>query len=60
MSGPFRFLIVDNFDGAVKGTNDEDKANDHSYSEDFFVIDTQHQLGQMWITDGGPSDIEEM
>lgn len=60
MSGPFRFLIVDNFDGMVKGTNDEDRALDHSHSEDFFVIDTQHPSGAVWITDGATNAIEEL
>ena len=37
----FRYIITDLFDGALKGTNDDQVAKDYSNCEDFFVYDSK-------------------
>lgn len=42
----FRFIITDTLDGCLKGTNDEEAAQNLARSEDFFVYDSQEGV---WI-----------
>lgn len=53
----FAYLITDTFEGKVVGTNDQAKAEELSYCEEYFVVDVQ--LGCA-IWDGERVAIEEM
>lgn len=37
----FKFYITDLFEGIILGTNDDDKANQISVSDDHFVVDAE-------------------
>lgn len=54
----WKYIIVDTFDGMVRGTNDRAKAEEFSEAEEYFVIDVENQR---WITFGaeGPVPIPE-
>lgn len=45
----FKYYITNLFEGAVEGTNDDDKASAMAESEDFFVVDAE--TGE-WLTPG--------
>lgn len=53
----FKFVITNLFSGSVQGTNDEEKASELSYSQDFFVVNT---ITCKWLTDAIEKDIEEI
>ena len=53
----FRFYITDPYDGALRGTNDEELAREYSLNADFFVADTEEGL---WLTPTGDETIEEI
>lgn len=46
----FRYYIVDMFDGTITGTNNENTAQSYSFSEGFFVVDSQTNE---WLMDDG-------
>ena len=52
----FRYYITDTFDGAIVGTDDDQKAKDYAASEDFFVVDTSTG---MWMQPDGAQEINE-
>jgi len=54
----FRYYITDLMDGKVAGTNDAAVAEDCSWSEENFVVDTETGT---WLCSGGEKiDIQEM
>lgn len=53
----YKFYITDTFDGQVVGTNDEQKANEFSQTEDFFVVDSEKGL---WLTPEGKIEVKEL
>jgi hypothetical protein len=57
MALPFRFIIVDQFDGCVKGTNNEVLALQFAECDEYYVIDSE--TGK-WLVFNGPTDIQEI
>lgn len=54
----FRYLIASNHMGDVRGTNDDELANNHALDEDQYVIDV---VQFYWIqADGDTQEIEEL
>ena len=53
----FRFYITDLYDGAIRGTNDEELAREYSLNEDCFVADTEKGL---LLTSTGEETIKEI
>ena len=51
----FRYYITDLYDGAIRGTNSTDVANDYSMCEDFYVLDTETGL---WLQDRNGVEIK--
>jgi hypothetical protein len=54
----FRYYVTDLTDGSVKGTNSTKDADNLSYSEDFFVVDSE--TGEWLVADGERHDIEDI
>lgn len=54
----WRFLVVDNSDGTVRGTDSEEVAHSYVGPDDFYVIDLNE--GQMLLYRDGMGDIAEL
>lgn len=53
----YAYLITDTFDGKIVGTNDQKKAEEMSFCEEYFVVDVQLQAA---IYDGERKAIGEL
>jgi hypothetical protein len=53
----FRFYITNLHAGEISGTNDEDKAEAYSMSEDHFVVDTHTNY---WLRANGKEIVKEI
>jgi hypothetical protein len=53
----FIFYITDLYEGAIKGTNDEDLAKEYAKSEDFFVVNAE---SGMWLQPDNEVEVKEV
>ena len=54
----FKWIIFDNFDGSIKGTNDDKIAAKYAILEEYFIYNTQS--GKWLNIDCDEIDIEEI
>lgn len=54
----FRFYITDTNEGSIRGTNNEELAEEIAESEDYFVVDTK--MGEWIVAEGEREKVQEI